>query len=106
MYYQKSLAKHRLVIRICAKILPILFYGIDKTTMAIQSKYQDAQLDALLNDLIITLEKHKSPVDLSLMALGNMVTNILRTNIANPASQKALADAFCEALQHSLKNTQ
>lgn len=83
-----------------------LFYfsEINKRTMAIQSKYQDKQLDALLNDLIITLEKHKAPVDLSLMALGNMVTNILTTNIENPAKQQALADAFSNALKQSLKN--
>lgn len=71
--------------------------------MATQSKYQDQQLDALLNDLIITLEKHKAPVDLSLMALGNMVTNILTSNIHTAPQRQAVADAFCQALQHSLK---
>ncbi|MGX2949540.1 YejL family protein [Ursidibacter sp. B-7004-1] len=71
--------------------------------MATQSKYQDKQLDELLNDLIVTLEKHKAPVDLSLMALGNMVTNILISNIQTPQQQQALADAFCSALQQSLK---
>lgn len=74
--------------------------------MAIQSKYQDKQLDALLNDLIITLEKHKAPVDLSLMALGNIVTNILSTNIQNPVQQQKLADAFASALKDSLKNNE
>lgn len=70
--------------------------------MASKSKYQDKQLDALLNDLIITLEKHKSPVDLSLMALGNMVTNILVTNVQNPQQREVLADAFSSALKNSL----
>lgn len=74
--------------------------------MAIQSKYQDKQLDALLNDLIITLEKHKAPVDLSLMALGNMVTNILSTNIQNPTQQQRLADTFCSALKNSLQKNE
>lgn len=72
--------------------------------MAIQSKYQDKQLDALLNDLITTLEKHKAPVDLSLMALGNIITNILSTNVANPAQQQIIADTFCSALKNSLKS--
>ena len=71
--------------------------------MATQSKYQDKQLDALLNDLIVTLEKHKAPVDLSLMALGNMVTNILVSNIQNSQQRYVLADAFYSALQQSLK---
>ncbi len=70
--------------------------------MASKSKYQDKQLDALLNDLIITLEKHKAPVDLSLMALGNMVTNILVTNVQNPQQREMLADAFSSALKNSL----
>ena len=72
------------------------------TIMASKSKYQDKQLDALLNDLIITLEKHKAPVDLSLMALGNMVTNILVTNVQDPQQREMLADAFSSALKNSL----
>lgn len=70
--------------------------------MARKSKYQNQQLDALLNDLIITLEKHKAPVDLSLMALGNTITNILATNVQNPIQQQALVEAFCTALKNSL----
>lgn len=71
--------------------------------MATQSKYSAQQLDDLLSDLIITLEKHKAPVDLSLMALGNMVTNILQSNVANPARREALAATFAEALKNSVK---
>lgn len=74
------------------------------TLMATQSKYQDKQVDALLHDLILVLEKHKAPVDLSLMALGNTVTNILRNNIAHPVQQERLADAFANALKQSLKS--
>ncbi|WP_373778290.1 DUF1414 domain-containing protein [Glaesserella sp.] len=72
--------------------------------MATKSKYQDKQLDALLNDLIITLEKHKAPVDLSLMALGNTVTNILVTNIQSAQQREVLAEAFGSALKNSLKS--
>lgn len=71
--------------------------------MAIKSKYQDKQFDALFNDLIITLEKHKAPVDLSLMALGNLVTNILQSNIQTDAQRQALANSFATALKNSLK---
>lgn len=67
-----------------------------------KSKYSQAQVDALLNDLIITLEKHKAPVDLSLIALGNMVTNILMTNTTHEAQRKVLAEAFTDALHRSL----
>lgn len=71
--------------------------------MATQSKYQDKQLEALLQDLIITLETHKAPVDLSLMALGNTITNILQTNVQHPKQRELLAETFCHALKNSLK---
>ncbi|WGE88194.1 DUF1414 domain-containing protein [Actinobacillus equuli subsp. haemolyticus] len=71
--------------------------------MATQSKYQSKQFDTLSDDLIATLEKHKAPVDLSLMALGNLITNILRENVQTEAQRHALADAFSNALKNSLK---
>ncbi|WGE76254.1 DUF1414 domain-containing protein [Actinobacillus equuli] len=71
--------------------------------MATQSKYQSKQFDTLSGDLIATLEKHKTPVDLSLMALGNLITNILRENVQTEAQRHALADAFSNALKNSLK---
>ncbi|EQA15203.1 hypothetical protein HPS174_0212 [Glaesserella parasuis 174] len=72
--------------------------------MATKSKYQDKQIEALLNDLIVTLEKHKAPVDLSLMVLGNMVTNILVTNVQSPQQREVLVEAFSSALKNSLKS--
>lgn len=71
--------------------------------MANKSKYQDKQIDALVNDLIVTLEKHKAPVDLSLMALGNLVSNILHSNFQSEAQRQAVADSFANALKNSLK---
>ncbi|MDH2924139.1 hypothetical protein EV693_101232 [Nicoletella semolina] len=72
--------------------------------MATKSKYQNERIDALLGDLITTLEKHKAPVDLSLMALGNMVSNILVSNFNDPKQRELLADTFSDALKHSLKS--
>lgn len=71
--------------------------------MATKSKYHTKQFDALLADLIAAIEKHKAPVDLSLMALGNMVTHILSDNIQNPTQREALAEAFARVLKQSLK---
>ncbi len=73
--------------------------------MAIQSKYKNEQLDALLNDLFIALEKHKAPADLSLMALGNMVTHILQQSAKDEAQRERLADAFATTLKNALKST-
>lgn len=69
--------------------------------MAIQSKYQDKQIDAILNDMIAVLEKHQAPLDLSLIALGNMTTNLL-TGSLGKQQQKVLAQAFSEALLNSI----
>lgn len=69
--------------------------------MAIQSKYQDKQIDAILNDMIAVLEKHQAPLDLSLIVLGNMTTNLL-TGSLGKQQQKVLAQAFSEALLNSI----
>ncbi|WP_439286882.1 YejL family protein [Lonepinella sp. BR2357] len=72
--------------------------------MASKSKYQDKQVDAILNEMIAVLEKHQAPVDLSLMVLGNMVTNLLISSVGTQ-QQQALAQAFSEALINSVKPT-
>ena len=71
-------------------------------TMAIQSKYQDKQIDAILNDMIAVLEKHQAPLDLSLIVLGNMTTNLL-TGSVGKQQQQVLAQAFADALLNSIK---
>lgn len=69
--------------------------------MAKNSKYQDKQVDAILNDMIAVLEKHQAPVDLSLVVLGNMVTNLLVSSVGTN-QRIALANAFSEALLNSV----
>ena len=70
--------------------------------MAIQSRYQDKQIDAILNDMIAVLEKHQAPLDLSLIVLGNMTTNLL-TGSVGKQQQQVLAQAFSDALLNSIK---
>ena len=70
--------------------------------MATNSKFQDKQVDAILNDMIAVLEKHQAPVDLSLIVLGNMVTNLLTSSMGK-SQQQALAKAFSNALMNSVK---
>ncbi|MBE2895389.1 DUF1414 domain-containing protein [Pasteurellaceae bacterium HPA106] len=70
--------------------------------MARQSKYSDTQVRALLQDLAAVLEQHHASVDLALMALGDTVTNLLKSSVA-PAQQQALVETFCRALQQSFK---
>ncbi|WP_320545965.1 YejL family protein [Aeromonas veronii] len=70
--------------------------------MPIVSKYNNEQFDALMNDLITSLEKHKAPVDLSLMVLGNLTTNII--NGMAPAQRQAITEKFVQALTASVDN--
>lgn len=70
--------------------------------MAKNSKYSDKQIDAVLHDMIAVLEKHRAPVELSLIVLGNMVTNLL-THSVGVHQQVALAQAFSDALMNSVR---
>lgn len=67
------------------------------------SRYSDARVEQLLAQLAQVLEKDKAPTDLSLMVLGNMVTNLINTDIA-PAQRRSLARSFAEALQSSVRD--
>lgn len=65
------------------------------------SRYSNEQVEQLLAELLNVLEKHKAPTDLSLMVLGNMVTNLINISIA-PAQRQAIANSFASALQSSI----
>ena len=66
-----------------------------------KSRYSDEQVEQLLAELVSVLEKHHTPTDLSLMVLGNMVTNLINTSIA-PAQRMLIADSFVHALRASI----
>ncbi|GBU13589.1 hypothetical protein AwEntero_21900 [Enterobacterales bacterium] len=66
------------------------------------SRYSDEHVEQLLSELVNVLEKHRTPTDLSLMVLGNMVTNLINTSVA-PAQRKAIAGSFAGALQASIR---
>lgn len=75
--------------------------------MAIQqkSKYSNEQLETLMQDLYVALEKNKAPADLSLMALGNLVTNILHSSAKDEFQRERLTEAFTTTLKNALKST-
>lgn len=70
--------------------------------MAVKSKYQSNQFDTLLQDLFIVLEQHKAPTDLSLMVLGNMVTNIIQNRVQDAKQRERLVEAFAHSLKTSI----
>lgn len=71
--------------------------------MAIQSKYSNIQVESLIAEILAVLEKHKAPTDLSLMALGNCVTNLLERKVPSE-SRKTVAEQFAKALAQSVKS--
>ncbi|MFC0309171.1 DUF1414 domain-containing protein [Gallibacterium trehalosifermentans] len=73
--------------------------------MATHSKYSNKEIEALMNEMISTLEKHQAPVDLSLIVLGDMVSNLLLSSVKE-SQRLPLAKAFSEALLNSLATAQ
>jgi len=65
------------------------------------SRYSDERVEKLLAELVNVLEENQTPTDLSLMVLGNMVTNLINTSVA-PAQRRVLARSFADALQSSV----
>ncbi|GGP56209.1 MULTISPECIES: YejL family protein [Shewanella] len=70
--------------------------------MAIQSKYTNTQVEALISEMLAVLAKHQAPTDLSLMVLGNCVTHLLDKKVPNESRQQ-VAEQFAKALTQSIK---
>lgn len=66
------------------------------------SRYTDADFEALMNKVIMTLEENQANRDLSLMVLGNVVTHIFNTQVA-PENREAMVNQFADVLKKSVK---
>jgi uncharacterized protein YejL (UPF0352 family) len=67
-----------------------------------QSKYSDTQFEALMHDIIVALEKNQASRDLSLMALGNVITNIFQQQVSKN-QRSEMAAQFTQVLLKSIK---
>ncbi|MFQ3197924.1 MAG: hypothetical protein ACI8R9_002436 [Paraglaciecola sp.] len=65
------------------------------------SKYSDTQFETVMQDIIIALEKNQTSRDLSLMALGNVITNIFMQQV-NANQRSEMADKFTQVLLKSI----
>ena len=66
-----------------------------------QSRYTDNNVETIMNEILLVLEKHNANKDLSLMVLGNVVSHIFNQHVA--AEQRAeLAKTFSAILQKTL----
>ncbi|MBC3764606.1 DUF1414 domain-containing protein [Neptunicella marina] len=70
-----------------------------------QSKYTDSQFTALTHDIIDVLEKHQANRDLSLMVLGNILTNIFQHQV-KPDNREQMVAQFTQVLIKSVKASQ
>ena len=70
--------------------------------MPITSKYSNEQIESLVNELLSVLQRHKAPVDLSLIAIGNMATHVITERLP-VAQQASIADSIASALMQSVK---
>jgi uncharacterized protein YejL (UPF0352 family) len=66
-----------------------------------QSKYSNEEFEALMGDIFVALDKKNADVQLSLMALGNVVTNILHNQV-DKEQRKPLAEQFAKVLVKSV----
>lgn len=66
------------------------------------SRYTDQQVEDLLIKLTKVFEEDHIPNDLSLMVLGNMVTNLINSTFS-PSQRKMIAQTFSEALLASIR---
>lgn len=71
--------------------------------MAKKSKYTDEKINQILTDMLTVLEKHQAPVELSLIVLGNMTSNLLINNLGEQ-QRLNLAQAFSNALLDAVQN--
>ncbi|MFQ3236914.1 MAG: hypothetical protein ACI9C4_002489 [Paraglaciecola sp.] len=65
------------------------------------SKYSDTHFETVMQDIIIALEKNQASRDLSLMALGNVITNIFIQQV-NANQRSEMADKFTQVLLKSI----
>ncbi len=67
-----------------------------------RSKYTDKQFEAAMNDVIVALETNKADRDLSLMVLGNVITQIFQHQFT-PENRVKGVQKFTEVLTKSVK---
>ncbi|MAG75752.1 MAG: hypothetical protein CL811_03235 [Colwelliaceae bacterium] len=70
--------------------------------MPIVSKYSNERVEKIIDGLLNVLIEEKASADLSLMCLGNVVTEVLSQQV--PAEQQeAIVANFTKALEQSVK---
>ncbi|MFT4731539.1 MAG: hypothetical protein ACI89W_000549 [Gammaproteobacteria bacterium] len=67
-----------------------------------QSRYSDKEFEAAMQDVFVALEQNNANRDLSLMVLGNVLSNIFTQQVA-PQKREAMVEQFCNVLKRAVK---
>jgi hypothetical protein len=67
-----------------------------------QSRYSDKEFEAAMQDVFVALEQNNANRDLSLMVLGNVLSNIFTQQVA-PQKREAMVEQFCNVLKKAVK---
>jgi uncharacterized protein YejL (UPF0352 family) len=70
--------------------------------MPIKSKYRTEQIEVIMQDLQAVLQTHHASVDLALLALGNLATHIINSQVPEDRRQD-VATSFGQALKQSVR---
>ena len=70
--------------------------------MPINSRYSTQKFDALSQDILLAIETHQADRDLSLMVLGNVLSNIFHQQ-TSPENRQQMVSQFCDILTKSTK---
>lgn len=73
--------------------------------MPVKSKYQDQDVEIILNELVAVLQQRQVPTDLSLMVIGDLASHIINCNLACN-QRKLIAEKFSQALLSSVATDQ
>ncbi|MDT0581666.1 MULTISPECIES: DUF1414 domain-containing protein [Alteromonadaceae] len=67
-----------------------------------QSRYSNQEFEAAMQDIFDSLEKNNANRDLSLMVLGNVVSNIFVQQVPE-GNREAMLNQFCDVLKRAVK---
>jgi hypothetical protein len=67
-----------------------------------QSRYSDKEFEAAMQDVFVALEQNNANRDLSLMVLGNVLSNIFTQQVVKE-KRDAMVAQFCDVLKRAVK---
>lgn len=67
-----------------------------------QSRYSDKEFEAAMQDVFVALEQNNANRDLSLMVLGNVLSNIFTQQVVK-GKRDAMVAQFCDVLKRAVK---